>query len=73
MALRLSPLPYDYKLTAREKEILSGLVQGNRYQMIVSACHISLDTGRAHIRKGYKKRLHSQTKAVVKAPKERLV
>src|SRR6187431_2241177 len=38
------------ELSAREKEILECLVEGMSYKMIASACTISIDTVRFHIR-----------------------
>ncbi len=63
-----------YKLTPREKEILSSLSQGNSYKMIAGQFEISLDTVRTHIKKIYEKlQVHSQTEAVLKAVREKLV
>jgi DNA-binding NarL/FixJ family response regulator len=63
-----------YNLTAREKEVLTSLSQGNSYKMIASHFDISLDTVRAHIKKIYEKlQVHSQTEAVSKAINEKLV
>jgi DNA-binding NarL/FixJ family response regulator len=63
-----------YQLTTREQEILSSLSKGNSYKLIASDYAISVDTVRAHIKKIYEKmHVHSQTEAVSKAIKERLV
>lgn len=63
-----------YQLTAREKEILTLLSQGNSYKIIASQSNISLDTVRTHIKKIYEKlHVHSQTEAVSKAINEKLV
>lgn len=63
-----------YHLTAREKEILSSLSKGNSYKMMADEFYITIDTVRAHIKKIYEKlQVHSQTEAVSKAIKERLV
>lgn len=63
-----------YQLTAREKEILASLSKGNSYKMMAEEFYITIDTVRAHIKKIYEKlRVHSQTEAVSKALKERLV
>jgi DNA-binding NarL/FixJ family response regulator len=63
-----------YQLTAREKEILSLLSQGNSYKIIAAQSDISLDTVRTHIKKIYEKlHVHSQTEAVSKAINEKLV
>lgn len=61
-------------LTKREKEVLSGLVEGNSYKAIADKLHISIETVRFHFRNVYKKlHVHSQSEAVVKAIKEGLV
>jgi len=63
-----------YQLTAREKEILTALSQGNSYKMIAASLAISLETVRTHIKKIYEKlHVHSQTEAVSKAIHEKLV
>ena len=64
----------DYQLSKREKEVLEWLVKGYSYKMIASACTISFDTVRTHIRNIYHK-LHvaSMSEAVAKAIRERLV
>ncbi len=61
-------------LTKREKEVLTGLVDGSSYKAIADLLNISLDTVRFHFRNIYKKlHVHSQSEAVVKAIKEGLV
>lgn len=68
------PATDPYQLTAREKEILSSLAKGNSYKVMATTFSISIDTVRAHIKKIYEKlHVHSQTEAVSKALKERLV
>ncbi len=63
-----------YQLTPREKEILSSLAKGNSYKMMAVEYAVTIDTIRAHIKKIYEKlHVHSQTEAVSKAFKERLV
>lgn len=63
-----------YKLTPREKEILSTLSKGNSYKMIAADLFISMNTIRTHIKKIYEKlQVHSQTEAVSKAINERIV
>ncbi len=54
----------DSGLTAREQEIVVGLVDGLSYKMIADRMDISIDTVRAHIRNIYKK-LHVNSKAEV--------
>lgn len=63
-----------YKLTQKEKEILSSLSKGNSYKMIAADLSISIDTVRTHIKRIYEKlQVHSQTEAVSKAVNERIV
>ncbi len=63
-----------YSLTPREREMLSSLSNGNSYKLIAAEFAISIDTVRAHIKKIYEKlHVHSQTEAVAKALKEKLV
>jgi two-component system, NarL family, nitrate/nitrite response regulator NarL len=64
----------DYGLTAREKQILQSLVDGNSYKMISSEQDISIDTVKTHLKKIYQKlQVHSQTEAVAKAIKNNVV
>ncbi len=64
----------EYALTRREKEILSGLVEGNNFKAIADSLFISVETVRFHFRNIYKKlHVHSQSEAVVKAIKEGIV
>ena len=64
----------DYKLTNREKEILLHLSKGNSHKMIAAALDISIETVRSHLKKIYDKlHVHSQTEALSKAFKEKLV
>ena len=61
-------------LTIREKEILTLMVEGKSAKMIADRTGITFDTVRTHIKNIYKKlHVHSQTEAVSKAIKERLV
>lgn len=64
----------DYHLTAREKEVLSCLVNGLSYKMIAADLHISYETVRSHVKKIYEK-LHvaSLTEVVAKAINQRIV
>jgi DNA-binding NarL/FixJ family response regulator len=64
----------DYRLTAREKEVLSCLVNGLSYKMIASDLNISYETVRSHVKKIYEK-LHvaSLTEVVAKAINQRIV
>lgn len=64
----------EVALTKREKEVLSGLVEGNSYKAIADNLNISVETVRFHFRNVYKKlHVHSQSEAVVKAIKEGLI
>jgi DNA-binding NarL/FixJ family response regulator len=64
----------DYQLTAREKEVLSCLVNGLSYKMIAADLNISYETVRSHVKKIYEK-LHvaSLTEVVAKAIHQRIV
>jgi DNA-binding NarL/FixJ family response regulator len=64
----------DYRLTTREKEVLSCLVNGLSYKMIASDLNISYETVRSHVKKIYEK-LHvaSLTEVVAKAINQRIV
>ncbi len=63
----------DYRLSIREKEVLSLLVDGLSYKMIAGKLNITYDTVRAHMKKIYEK-LHvaSMTEAVAKAINQKL-
>ena len=64
----------NYGLTKREKEILHSLVNGNSYKMIAAEQDITIDTVKSHLKKIYQKlQVHSQTEAVAKAIKNRIV
>lgn len=64
----------DFKLTAREHEILSLLVQGLSYKMISQRCFISLPTVNTHIQNIYEKlQVHSVVEAVTKAMENKIV
>jgi len=61
-------------LSAREREVLSCLVEGMSYKMIADKCFISIDTVGGHIRKIYEKlQVHSKSEAVAKAIKGKIV
>lgn len=64
----------EYNLTAREKEVLSCIVNGLSYKMIAYELHISYETVRSHIKKIYEK-LHvaSLTEVVAKAINQNIV
>lgn len=63
-----------FKLTSREKEILSLMTEGYNPQIIAEKVFLSYETIRTHVKRIYKK-LHvaSATEAVAKAIRERLV
>lgn len=64
----------DYKLSAREKEVLKLLVEGKAYKMISAELNITYDTVRAHIKKIYEKlHVNSMTEAVAKAIRDDIV
>jgi DNA-binding NarL/FixJ family response regulator len=64
----------EYNLTAREKEVLSAIVNGLSYKMIGYELNISYETVRSHIKKIYEK-LHvaSLTEVVAKAIHQNIV
>lgn len=73
-SMQLRPVENVYKLTPREKEILTSLSRGNSYKLMAAEFEISMDTVRTHIKKIYEKlHVHSQTEAVSKAINEKLV
>jgi DNA-binding NarL/FixJ family response regulator len=64
----------DSGLSAREKEVLTSLAEGNNYQEIADRLFISVDTVRHHIRNIYRKlHVHSQSEAVAKAIRKGLI
>ncbi|OIN56945.1 response regulator [Arsenicibacter rosenii] len=66
--------PDDYRLSARELDIIKGLVAGYSYKLIAGELHISIDTVRSHIRSVYDKlQVNSKTEAILKAMREGLV
>jgi DNA-binding NarL/FixJ family response regulator len=71
---KVSPKGSQQILTPREREILSGLVEGNSFKVIADTLFISIETVRFHFRNIYKKlHVHSQSEAVAKAIKEGLI
>jgi DNA-binding NarL/FixJ family response regulator len=71
---RVVPTEQDFNLTAREKDILRSLVKGNSFKMIASDLDISFETVKTHIRNIYGKlQVHTQTEAVAKAIRNRIV
>ena len=64
----------DYKLSDREKEVLTCLMKGMSYKMIADACYISVDTVKFHIKKIYDKlHVNSKSEAVIKAMRNKLL
>lgn len=71
---KMRQIPAHEVLTPREKEILSSLVEGNSFKVIADSLFISIETVRFHFRNIYRKlHVHSQSEAVVKALKEKLI
>jgi len=64
----------QYNLSIREREVLHHLAEGSNYQEIANELFISVDTVRHHIRNIYKKlQVHSQSEAVAKAIRKKLI
>ena len=69
-----TPTTNDYKLSARETEILSNLAKGKGIKLMATELSISIETVRTHIKNIYEKlQVHTQTEAVSKAINEKLV
>jgi len=69
-----APAQNEYNLTEREKEILKFLVEGLSKKQIAEKIFLSYHTVDSHIRKIYKKlEVHSNSTAVAKAIKEKLI
>lgn len=67
-------LALDHELSAREKEVITSLAEGNNYQEIADRLFISVDTVRHHIRNIYRKlHVHSQSEAVAKAIRKGII
>jgi DNA-binding NarL/FixJ family response regulator len=66
--------PERYELSAREKDVLRGLVEGLSYKLIADKCQVSFETVKSHIKNIYQKlKVASMTEAVVKAIREKIV
>lgn len=64
----------EYDLTDREKETLAWLAKGYSYKMISEEMKVTTYTVNAHCKKIYEKlHVHSNTEAVAKAMKEKIV
>ena len=71
---KTSPDKSKDQLSEREKEVVNLLAQGNNYQEIADRLFISVDTVRHHIKNIYKKlHVHTQTEAVAKAIRKKLI
>ena len=70
----VQPQETDFNLSAREKEILSLMVDGHNYRNIADKAFISYETVRTHIKHIYKK-LHvaSRSEAIMKAKQQGLL
>ncbi|MBP7513852.1 MAG: response regulator transcription factor, partial [Flavobacteriales bacterium] len=64
----------DFGLSPREKDVLSGLVDGLSYKMIAERFGISFETVRSHIKHIYEKlHVNNNTEAVAKTLKGKLL
>ena len=64
----------QYKLSAREVEILNGLVKGDTYKELAQRLTISVETVRSHLKNVYEKlHVNSKSEAVALALKEKIV
>lgn len=64
----------DYDLTQKEKEVLASLIEGKSFKQIADTIGISYETVRSHMKNIYAKlHVHSNTEAVIKAIKEKIV
>jgi DNA-binding NarL/FixJ family response regulator len=69
-----SPAEPEFDLTVREKEILNLLVKGNSFKIIAAQLFVGLETVKTHIKNIYLKlQVHTQTEAVAKAIRNRIV
>ena len=70
----LTPPPYSYGLTGREREILEALVEGKSDAAVAERLAISPHTVRAHVKSMYRKLgVSSRAAAVAKALREELL
>jgi DNA-binding NarL/FixJ family response regulator len=68
------PVNQDYRLTAREKEVLAAIVSGLSYKMIGHELGIRYETVRSHMKNIYEKlQVASLTEVVAKAITQNLV
>ncbi len=69
-----TPLNEDYKLTKKEKEVLTLLADGNSYKMVADKLGISYYTVNTHVKRIYDKlQVHSIGEAVSVALKNKIV
>ena len=70
----LKPAPDRPRLSQRERQVLTGLVNGESYKEIAYNLDISLDTVRTYIRRMYRKLgVHSMGEAISRAVQEGLL
>jgi len=64
----------EYKLSSREKEVITLLAGGNNYQQIADQLFISIDTVSHYIKSIYRKlHVHTQSEAVAKAIRKKII
>jgi DNA-binding NarL/FixJ family response regulator len=69
----VAPEENDYHLTAREKELLKLMAEGNNYMTIAEKTFISHKTVRTHVKHIYKKlQVNSRSEAILKARQQGL-
>lgn len=74
MFAKLAPVPADYGLTERERDVLHQMVRGLIKKEIAAKLGLSVHTVDTHIRNIYEKlQVHTRSGAVAKALKEKLV
>lgn len=74
MFAKLAPVPADYGLTDRERDVLEQMVKGLIKKQIATKLGLSVHTVDTHIRNIYEKlQVHTRSGAVAKALREKLV
>lgn len=64
----------EYNLTAKEKEVLTCIVNGQSYKMIAANLNINYETVRSHVKKIYEKlQVASLTEVVAKAINQNII
>lgn len=62
------PLKKEAKLTARQQQIVDGLLRGLSYKMVAAELNITLDTVRAHVKNIYRVlEIHSKAELIKRA------